>query len=92
MVAVLLAALVGICLLWRRAQRRRGGVSPAAANSRWSKSATLSYVDECSFSFGSAISAPGTRTGGIDLAQPPDLGMQYLHCLTEHPPLAQGRE
>ena len=37
-VAVLLAALVGICLLWRRAQRRRGGVSPAAANSRWSKS------------------------------------------------------
>ena len=37
-VAVLLAALVGICLLWRRAQRRRGGVSPVAG-SRWSKSA-----------------------------------------------------
>jgi hypothetical protein len=40
-VAVLLAALVGICLLWRRAQRRRGGVSPAAANSRWSKMASI---------------------------------------------------
>jgi hypothetical protein len=38
-VAVLLAALVGICLLWRRAQRRRGGASPIAPNSRWSKSA-----------------------------------------------------
>ena len=40
-VAALLAALVGICLLWRRAQRRRGGASPMATNSRWSKSACL---------------------------------------------------
>lgn len=61
-VAALLAALVGICLLWRRAQRRRSGRAPDAANGRWAKS---ELFIEATYTVVSAGSQPTACCGGM---------------------------